>query len=138
MDVRLLNSKWVEMVSVEDRKRLGIATAEELMKKAWAKTERQLQNQIVQYLGLRGIEVVRSRMDRKTTGVKGTPDLIFSVRGPCGIPRPCAFEVKMDNGVVSRAQNDMLQRMKASPNCWDVRVVRSLIEVVDLMREWGL
>jgi hypothetical protein len=138
MDVRLLNDKWTKLVSPEDRKRLGIATAEELMKKAWAKTERQLQNQIVQYLGLRGIEVVRSRMDRKTTGVKGTPDLIFSVRGPCGIPRPCAFEVKMDNGVLSRAQNDMLQRMRTSPNAWDVRVIRSFVEIVDFCRELGI
>jgi hypothetical protein len=138
MDVRLLNDKWLKLVSDKDKKLLGLTSPEELMKKAWAKTERQLQNQIVQYLGLRGIEVVRSRMDRKTTGVKGTPDLIFSVRGPCGIPRPCAFEVKMDNGVLSRAQNDMLQRMRTSPNAWDVRVVRSLVEVIDLMREWGL
>ena len=138
MDVRLLSDKWIKLMSPADRAALGVATQEELMKKAWAKTEKQLQRQIAQYLALRGIEVIKSRMDRKTTNARGTPDLIFSVRGPGGIPRPCAFEVKMDSGVVSRAQNDMLQRLRASPNSWDVRVIRSFVEVVDFCRELGL
>lgn len=138
MDARLLSDKWLRLVSPQDRATLGLKTFEDMAKEAWAKTEKQLQKQIVQYLSLRGIEVIRSRMDKRTTGTKGTPDLIFSVRGPNGIPMPCAFEVKMDTGVVSRAQNDMLQRLKTSPNAWNVRVVRNFIEVVDFMREIGL
>jgi hypothetical protein len=121
-----------------DRKRLGVKTAEEMAKVWKAKTERDLQKQIVAYLRMRDIEVLWHGTHKKSTATRGWPDVTFCVRGPGGFPMPCAFEVKMDSGILSKEQSDMVNRLRTSPNAWNVRVIRSLIEVVDFLRELGL
>jgi hypothetical protein len=124
-------------MSPEDRKALGLRTLEEDMKRLVIKSEKELQNQIVAYANIRGIEMFRQRMDKKTTTKKGTPDLFFCAM--CnGFPRGVAIETKYGSGTCTRDQNDMHARMKTRPNAWDVRVIRTFIEVVDLFRELGL
>ena len=137
MDPRLLPAKWIGLISEKDRAELGLKTAEELMAKQIAKSERELQNQIVQYANLRGIEVIRNRMDKKSTANKGTPDLLMAVMSN-GFSMPLAIETKFGSGTCTREQNDMHARMQTRPNAWQVRVIRSFTEVVDLFRELGL
>lgn len=107
------------------------------MSKWKAKSERDLQRQIVSYLRLRNIEVCWHRTDKKSTATVGWPDITFAVKVN-GFPCACAYEVKFGSGTLSREQNDVLVRLQASPNCWRVRVIRTFIEVVDDMRELGL
>jgi hypothetical protein len=134
MNPKLLPDKMISMVSERDRKLLGIATMEEKMKKMEAKSERELQRQIVQYLRLRGIEVIWHSTAKKSTATVGTPDILFAVRAN-GIPMAIAFEIKFGTGTLSREQSDMLFRMQAAPNAWTCRVIRSFIEVVDFLRD---
>ena len=124
-------------MSPEDRKVLGIETSEEFMKRMVVKTERQLQSQIVQYLRLRGIEVLWHRTDKRSAATKGWPDITFAVVSN-GFPMACAYEVKFGSGTTSPGQRKMLDMLQTRPNCWRVRVIRRFIEVVDDMREMGL
>jgi hypothetical protein len=142
LEARILNPKllplnFIKCMSKVDRELLGVQTKDE-MAKAWqARSERDLQRQIVQYLRLRGIEVIHHAMNKKSTATRGTPDILFCVMVQ-GFPRAVAIEVKFGSGICSRQQNDMMERMKTRPNSWDVRIVRTFTEVVDLMREYGL
>lgn len=120
-----------------DRKKLGVKTKDE-MAKAWtAKSERDLQRQIVAYLRLRNIEVLHHAMHKKSTATVGWPDIIFSVMS-AGFCTPCAWEIKYGSGTLSPGQNDVLARLQARPNCWRVRVIRNFTEAVDELREMGL
>ena len=138
MNPKLLPDRMLRLISRADRKWIGVWTLEERMQKLEIKNERDLGNQIVQYLNLRNIEVLRPRTDKKSRIKKGWPDLTFCVRAPNGFPLACAFELKTDSGVLTKEQADMLDRLKTAPNAWHVRVIRSLIEVVDFLREIGL
>jgi hypothetical protein len=124
-------------MSPQDRQKLGIQTNEERMSKWKAKTGRELTKQIVQYLQLRGIEVCWSATHKKSTMSKGWPDITFAIRIG-GLNMPCAYEVKYGSDTLSREQNDRIERMKASPNCWRIRIISSFIQVIDDMRELGL
>jgi len=124
-------------MSPEDRKKFGVETREEMTKKIEAKSEKQLQDQIVAYAGYRGIKVIRSRMDKKSTNNVGTPDLLFCVMVQ-GFPRGIAIETKFGTGTCTREQNDMQAQMKTRPNAWDVRVINNFVQVVDLFREMDL
>lgn len=137
MNPRLLPERYLRLISQADRAALGLTTHEEQMKKITVKTERQLQSQIVQYLRLRGIEVLWHRTDKKSRATKGWPDITFGVLSN-GFPTACGYEVKFGSGTLSREQEDMLRRLQSRPNCWRIRVIRNFIEVVDDMREMGL
>jgi hypothetical protein len=133
----LIPAKWVQLISPADRKRLGIETEDEMTKKIAAKNERELQGQIMQYLGVRGIEALWHRTDKRSHATLGWPDITFGVMVG-GIPCPCGWEVKFGNGTLTKEQNDMLARLQARPNCWRIRIIRSFIEAVDELREMGL
>jgi hypothetical protein len=133
----LLPQRYIELMSVVDRATLGVKTKDE-MAKAWkAKSERDLQRQLVQYLRLRGIEILWHATHKKSTATVGWPDIIFAVMSG-GFCTPCAWEVKFGAGTLSPEQNDVLQRMQARPNCWRVRVIRTFNDAVDELREMGL
>jgi hypothetical protein len=137
MDARFLPNHLLRLVTAEDRAELGLETYEERMKKLVVKTERQLQSQIVQYLRLRGIEVLWHRTDKRSHATKGWPDITFAVLSN-GFPMACGYEVKFGSGTLAPGQNQMLQRLQTRPNSWRVRVIRNFIEVVDDLREMGL
>lgn len=94
------------------------------------KNEKQFQEQVAALLRNRGIVFQRSRMDCKTTGTVGMPDFLFAVNG-----KPCALECKMPAGIVSEDQRRCIEGMRE--NGWDVRVVRSIDEVLEALKEWG-
>jgi hypothetical protein len=124
-------------VSPADRAKLGLQTSDERLMKWKAKNGRELTKQIVQYLQLRGIEACWSATHKKSTMSKGWPDITFAVRVG-GLCLPCAYEIKYGSDMLSRDQEDRLNRMKTAPNCWHVRIINDFIQVVDDMREMGL
>jgi hypothetical protein len=93
--------------------------------------ERELQNQIANWLRLKGIFFVRSRMDKKTTVAPGTPDFVFCIvnAGGRAHPIPVALEVKTRSGM-STVQNKVREQME--DNGWHYYVVGSLRAVIDL------
>lgn len=129
-----LTDNIVDRMSVKDRKLLGLKTRQERLEKHIAKSERQLQTQIVQYLRYRGIEPLWHRTDKRSHATIGWPDITFSVMSN-GFATPCAYEVKFGSGLLSPAQSDMLQRLQSAPNAWRCRVIRSFEEVVSELRE---
>lgn len=137
MKLGLLTDKQIAMVPESERKALGLVTLEERMKKMVVKNERELQKQIVQYLRQRDIEVIWHATHKKSTATAGTPDIIFAVKS-YGIPMAVGIEVKFGAGTLTHEQSDLFFRMQSSPNCWQILVVRSFIEVVDWLRERGL
>lgn len=106
------------------------------------KNERELQAQIVAYLRARGIEVNVSRTDKRTTHVKGWPDLTFCVQGSrCyweTYTAACAWEIKFGKGKLSPEQEKLAARLTAAPNCWRFRVIRSLDEAREELSELGI
>src|SRR6266704_476120 len=106
MNPILLPAHMVRLISGEDRKKLGIQTDEERMAKWKAKSERDLQRQIISYAAQRGIEVIRNRMDKKSTSNTGTPDLIMAVMVN-GFPMALAIETKFGTGTCTKEQTDM-------------------------------
>jgi hypothetical protein len=125
------------------KKSLGKAgqTPEETLAKAATKNEKALQRDIINLLRLRGIEVIVSRMDKKTSNNVGLPDLLFSVLGHDGyMPRvyAIAIEVKVPGAYLSAEQRKMHNAMRASPNHWTVKVVKSVQEMQTLLDGLGL
>ena len=90
--MKVLPEHILRLVDPRDRARLGRAgpTAAEANAKCTVDNERKLQNLIDSYPRQRGIEPIRSRMDRRTTINVGAPDFMFAYHG-----RPIAMEVKM-------------------------------------------
>ncbi len=95
---------------------------EEIDAKNEKKTEREIQNQIADYLRLHEITFYNSRMDRKATIGRGLPDFAYAYHGI-----PIAIEVKTKDGKTSDEQNKCHEKMRE--NGWKVYVVRSLSEV---------
>lgn len=123
--------KMLRMIDPKIRATMGKAgmTSEEGVAKFEARSERELQQQIESWLRLQRIEVLRPRMDKKT-GIKvGWPDLSLSIHGAF-----VSFEVKTATGTLSPDQERQHALMRAEPNCAQVHVVRSLQEVIDIVR----
>src|SRR2546430_16460274 len=78
--MKLLPERYLRLMSPADRKAIGQSTAEEALRKAEAKNERQLQSQIVQLLRLKGIEPLWHRTDKRSAATIGWPDITFAVR----------------------------------------------------------
>jgi predicted Ser/Thr protein kinase len=113
-----------------DRKRLGKAgvTRAEAIEKAALRSERDLQNQIANYLRLHGIWFDQDAMHKRRTGTTGTPDFLFAING-----RACAIEAKFGDGDLKPAQVAAIAAMKKDR--WRVVVVKSLPEVISFLKE---
>lgn len=123
MKVASLTDAVRRRMSAKDRASLGAhgQTSEEAQSKFIAGSERELQQQLVSILRLRGIAFLWSRMDRKTTCTTGWPDLTFVVNGT-----PVAMEVKHGKGKL-REEQEMIRDTMIS-NGWHWHCVRSLDE----------
>lgn len=125
----------------EDRKSLGKAgmLPEEALRKMEIKSERDLQNQIVGLLRLRGIEPIVSRFGKRTTNNIGTPDIIFAVRVNIHDEgHACAWEIKLPDGKPSREQEQMAVRLLTPPNAWRYKIIRSVDEALETLRAIGV
>jgi hypothetical protein len=111
----------LKLMPKEQRNPLGKAglTTEEVDAKTAVKLEKQLHEQCLALLMIRGVFCVHSRMDRKATTPVGTPDLCFAVDGI-----PCAVDLKRPGEHPTPDQVKVMQQMM--DNGWRVRVLTSL------------
>lgn len=104
----------------------GVTTAE-AQQKFDDKSERQFHDQIMGFLKVRGVNfIVRSRMDRRTTNAKGTPDFIFAWCGSF-----VALEAKVGNNTCSPEQTKAIEDIIKDGGI--ALVVRSLEAVKTLL-----
>lgn len=125
---KVIPEAWLKMMRPEDRKALGKAglTADEAYQKFADRQEKNLHKLIWAELTRRGIVVIHSRMDRKSTTIKGLPDFCF-----VHYSVPYAIEVKTQTGQLTREQKITMQRMAL--NGWMTHVVRSFDEFLDIL-----
>jgi hypothetical protein len=123
----------LRMIDFAERQKLGreFRTFEEVQLNAERYTERKLHAQIRNLLSLKEITYFESRMDRRTTQRKGAPDFIFAVRGI-----PVGYECKTGNSKLRPEQEELLEKMRF--NGWHVRIIRSIKEAADDLKELGI
>ena len=138
----VLPPNFLKCMSAVERKKLGPGglLPEEALAKAAIKNERDLQGKIVNLLRLKGIEPLWHRTDKRSHATIGWPDITFSTchRGNgwddfC----PSAWEIKLE-GELSVEQQQMLIRLQTPPNGWRVRVIRSVDEAIDQLKQIGI
>ena len=113
-----------------ERRRFGKAglTVPEIEAQNGDKLEKEIQEQIAQYLQLHEVRFNRSRMERKTTCLQGWPDFTFCVKG-----RACFFEVKRPGQKPDPEQSKVLSDLIAAGTF--VRIVHSLQEAIEAYQE---
>jgi hypothetical protein len=144
----VLPESFLRCLDPVERKKLsgGQITWQEALSQGQVKNERQLQNQIVNLLRLKGIEPLWHRTDKKSAATIGWPDITFAV---CLAPNndkrymvydsvPCAWEVKFGKGSLSIAQQQMHVRLSTPPNAWRIRVIKSVDEALEELKKLGL
>lgn len=125
----LLPNHFLEKIDPKDRpKGKAGMTAAEALAKAEAKSERDIQNQIANWLLLHGVWFTRSAMNKRTTNTLGTPDFLLAVNG-----RAIGLEVKFGAGKLRPEQENAITEM--GKNGWCVAVVRSLPEAIEFIEE---
>lgn len=132
-----LPNNILRRMAKEDRLALGKGgmTAEEALKRFEARSEKEVQGQIDSWLRLKGIWFARSRMDKRTTGRRGTPDFLFVARPESfnGLPVPMAIEVKYTDGKPTWEQE--ATRIQMEQNGWRFRYVTSLADVINAIAD---
>ena len=116
----LPNSFTDKIADPEERKRIvgsPLPSAERHAAEE-VKVERELHKLIVNELLRRGIFFIHSRMDKRSTSARGTPDFCLVVHGV-----PIAIECKTETGQLSKEQELVRAQMEA--NGWHYYVVRS-------------
>lgn len=127
----LLPDAALRLVAKEIRATMGKAcvTAAEAREVAVAKSERELQLQLVNLLLLKGVKFpIRQRMDRKSNVKNGCPDILFSYYG-----NPCAWEAKMPGEKPRPEQVKAMAEMTADG--WRCAVVTSVDQALKLLTE---
>jgi hypothetical protein len=117
----------LRLVAPEDRAKLGRAgmTRAEAFAKFTVDTERKLHHLIDSYLRQRGIEPIRSRMDKRSTINVGAPDFMFAYRG-----KAIAMEVKLPGEKLTKEQESMRAIMTSPVNGWHYCVVHDVDEAL--------
>lgn len=136
LDRQSLPDSVLRRVSPADRKAASLpAPMAEVVAKATAKSdvkrEKELQEQIANWLRLHGITAIRSRMDRATSNNCGTPDFLFAVRG-----HAVALEAKLPGCHPTEDQRRVMAGLERDG--WRVAVVRSLDEARQRLAGWQL
>lgn len=135
LDRQTLPDQILKRIDPADRKAAGLpgpfalALAEQKAKEQFRR-EKDLQQQICNWLALRNVTVIRSNMSRPTTNNRGCPDLIFAIDG-----RATALEVKLPGRQPTDEQVAML--LKLAADGWKTAIVTSLDEVRVIVAEVG-
>lgn len=147
----ILPDAFLRCIEPAERKRIAVGqlTAEEALSKAEIRNERDLQKQILALLRLHGIEPLCPTFGKKTRMAVGWPDVTFAVHAvweqktspgysitDSGL-MPCAWELK-HNGKLSKEQEQMHVRLSTPPNAWRIKIIRSVQEAVEELRELGI
>lgn len=88
--------------------------------------EREIQEQIRQYLRLRDIYVVHQPMNKRSQLEPGTPDFLFAFQSV-----PIAMEAKTLTGKLSEEQTSISDRLRA--NGWKFHVVHGVEDVKSIL-----
>ncbi len=124
LDRTTLPDSLLRRIATADRRAVGLPVPLSEMTvmatvKADKKREKDLQEQITNWLRLRNITVIRSATHRKTSNNMGCPDLIFCVRG-----KAVAFEVKLPGRKPTPEQEKFLAALSADG--WHIAVIHSI------------
>lgn len=142
MKATVLPENMLRCMSAKDRQELGQKTASEILEAGEAKSERELQKQIVGLLRLKGIEVNVSRTDKRKTDRVGWPDITFAVSQIKStgsmLTHACLWEIKMPRGQLSAEQICCADRLINRPNAWRYRIIRSVYDALRELREMGV
>lgn len=116
----------LRLMSDEDRAKLGKAgiTAAEAEARRQRRVEKEMHDTFGQWLRMREIYHVHSRMDKPATIAKGTPDFIILHEG-----KARAVEFKTEEGRLSKDQVEHLEWLTKTKTPW--RVCRSAQEAID-------
>ena len=130
MNATTLPDNVLTKMDATERKRIGKAgrTTAQIVEANTIKSEKELQRQCVALLRLRGIFVIVSRMDRRTSNQVGTPDLLFAINGV-----PHAFECKLKGNKPTPEQEKVMGQMAS--NGWTVRVIHTVEQMRDELRQ---
>lgn len=90
--------------------------------------EREIQEQIRQYLRMRGIFFAAQQMNKRSQLQEGTPDFLLAHRGI-----PIALEAKTLTGKLSEAQEAIRAQMEA--NGWHYHIVHGVADVKPIL-DW--
>ena len=102
--------------------------ANEAREKALNKDEKEIQRQIGDFLRLLRVEFINPPMHKHSFLPEGWPDFTFCYKG-----HPLAMECKTWNERPRPEQNARMAKL--SENGWQVHVVRSLMDVQDILRD---
>lgn len=122
LDPNQMSDRARAMIAPEHRRELGISTREEVEEQNDILSERELQNQICDYLRTKDIVVSCQRMDRRSNVAIGMADMLL-----CYFSVPLAFECKVGRNEQTREQNEM--ELKMIRNGWRYYIIRNLSEV---------
>jgi hypothetical protein len=125
--MKILPENYRRLMSPEDRAKFDQHTIEEIRPKWEAKTERDLQKQIYSWLKLHDYFFVWSRMDKKTTGIIGTPDFCIAYKGYF-----VGVECKTEDGLLTREQAAAFKKIEAQGGL--TYIVRSFEEFVAILK----
>jgi hypothetical protein len=140
----------LRMIDFAERQKLGkhFRTMNEIQTEGERISERKLHVQIRNLLSLKGIVFLEQRMDKRSRGVKGWPDFTASVviqkpskvdpTNVMCVPIAIAWEVKLPGKKLSPEQEEISRKMTAFPNGWHYRVIHSVDEALDDLRNFGL
>lgn len=117
-----------EWLAIHEAKRTPPEVIKAREQKASGKLEKQLQKDIGQFLGMKGICFFSQRMDRKAGGRKGWPDFTFAIRG-----HACAVEAKVGDNDLQEDQLKVISEMIL--NGWKVAVIRGISELKQFLDE---
>jgi len=120
------------------RKSLGKSgrTQKEIREEQGFKLEKDIHNDIDQWLNSKDVIFQHERMDRKTRGRKGWPDFTFCwshLRLDLEWIHPIGCEVKRPGCSPTREQVEIHERMRR--NGWTVLVVQSLQELIEELKK---
>lgn len=142
MKATQLSDAMIRCIAPAERKKMKLKTAEEAIAAVEIKSEKQLQKQIIALLNLKGIEVNVSRMDKRKTDRVGWPDLTFSITGDLRAwewgSESLAWEVKLPRQKLTKEQQDMFDKLSASPNGWTCEVIHSVDEAIAKLEAMGV
>ena len=132
IDIKSVPDSFRKKLPAKERKALGKhgMTAAEARERYRSGQEKILQGDIAAWLDIEGIWYTRSRMDRKTTLRKGTPDFICCVNGLF-----LAIEAKCEGGEVKEEQAEAISRIWGSSGYLHAMVAYTLKQVIFRVKE---
>jgi hypothetical protein len=134
VSMKVVPEHFLKLMSAEDRKPLGKAgfTSAEVREICTKKAEKEMHEVFTQWLNLNNIYHVHSRMDKKSTIAKGTPDFTIVYGG-----KGFFIEFKTPQNTLSDEQKVHMKKIMASGTqyflCYDakeaIEVTRKIINV---------